>query len=161
MSSAVTGYLRTCRIRSAIFSLAVSYLSPSDTTVLLAIVMFWIFLLICYWSYLKARNTLLVEQVGKLELNNNYANLKRFMALRSPAEVHLKPVSFDEVALCSKEGTASLYGCCRNAAWIIFLVSATRQKVGLWSELLRFARYCHSILRNLSVHKVKDTSNYK
>jgi len=103
VSSAITLHLRSCRILNAILSLAVSCLSTSHITVLLEIVMFRIFLLICYWSYLKARNTLLLDQVGKLELNNNYANLNLFfMAFRSPAEVHLKPVSFDEVAWCSK-----------------------------------------------------------
>ena len=51
--------------------------SPSDIKALLANVMFWISLLICCWSYLEARNMLLLEQVLKVELNNNYANLNR------------------------------------------------------------------------------------
>jgi len=131
VNSAITEYLRTCRILTAILSLAVSYLSPSDITVLLAIVMFRILLLICYWSYLNARNTFLLEQVGKLELNNNYANLNRFYGSSVSREGTSKTSFIWWGCWCSKESSASLYYWrYKNAAWIIFLLSATRKELG-------------------------------
>ena len=132
VSSAITLHLRSCRILNAILSLAVSCLSTSHITVLLEIVMFRIFLLICYWSYLKARNTLLLDQVGKLELNNNYANLNLFFYGFSVSRGGTSKTSFIWWGcLMFKERTASLYRCYRNAACIIFLLSANRQRVGL------------------------------